>query len=233
MRGRDVDEHRDVVGRAVGHLAAAMWDAGDRFVTPIEIEQQDGAVELQSEREPDRAFGRGCEQVVFAQPAEVVADREPLCEREHLGLDRSCPPEQLVHLSGARNRFPVAAADDLDQRAEVSDLAAQGETDRVIQEGDARREPCGDRVDVAQCEIGERDLQLPEQRDVGTQTMLVGQRGDLDRDLPPFGYRLGLLQREGASVERLRERGPDRRAASQRRRLPGSPCRDERHPLCA
>ena len=61
----------------------------------------------------------------------------------------------------------------------------------------------------------------PQQRDVGTQVCSSANDGDLDRDLLPFGHRLGLLQREGASVECLREEGrsPSRLAASTASRL--------------
>ena len=76
---------------------------------------------------------------------------------------------------------------------------------------------CGDRVDVAECEIGECDLQLRQQRDVSTEVVLVGQRGHLDRDLLPLG-----APTRAASARRCERGAPSRAAPDRRAAAPAS-----------
>ena len=94
---------------------------------------------------------------------------------------------------------------DFDQHAEEAELTAQGKADGEIEQGDAAREPLGDGRDVAEREIGECDLQLRQQSDISAEVVVVGERTELDRDLPALRDRGGLLQRKRAGVERLRD----------------------------
>ena len=219
----DVDEHGHVVERTLRCLTAAIGDPRDRLVAATQIEQEDRAVELQREREADRGIAVRRLQVGLGDVAEVVADGEALREREDLGFRGTGAAEQLVDLARPVDGLAVPTPYDFDEHAEEAELAAQGESDREVEQRDAARESLGDGGDVAEREVGEGDLQLGEQRDVSAEVVLVGERTQIDGDAPALRDRVGLLQREGAGVECLRDQRRFTEAAGHGDRLEARP----------
>ena len=162
-----------------------------------------------------------------------MADGEPLREREDLGFGGTSAAKQLVNLAGPIDGLAVPTPYDFDQHAEEAELTAQGKADGEIEQGDAAREPLGNGRDVAEREIGECDLQLRQQSDISAEVVVVGERTELDRDLPALRDRGGLLQRERTGVECLRDHLRITEAQGHRDRVEARPVATARRRRCA